>query len=86
METRNITLEAPTPALPLKGGGSFRHIIMAIMRLLRILSLRATVGSVAIARPVKRNDIAITTSNAAHSPRNDNTVLPCLRQFVMTYY
>ena len=32
-------------------------------------------SDVAIARLVKSNDNAITTSNAAHSPRNDNTVM-----------
>ena len=32
-------------------------------------------SDVAIAKPVKRNNNAITTSNAAHSPRNDNTVV-----------
>ena len=32
-------------------------------------------SDVAIAKPVKRNNNAITTSNAAHSPRNDNTVM-----------
>ena len=30
-------------------------------------------------RLVNCSDYAITTSNAAHSPRNDKTVLPCLR-------
>ena len=53
MKSRNITVRAPTPALPLKGGREFQAY--------------------------HYNDIAITTSNAAHSPRNDKTVLPCLR-------
>ena len=30
-------------------------------------------------RLVNCSDYAISTSNAAHSPRNDKTVLPCLR-------
>ena len=44
-------------------------------------------SDVAIAKPIKRDDIAITTSNAAHSPRNDRpkfNVLSCLRHLVMT--